>query len=116
MSTLTSQSNALYLACLQSVEDTEEGMNKRFTQQDLEALSDCSITELTSRVNELVDHSLLRSVRQQQQLLWILRTRETASKLVDQHSHAWKSVLTVLQYGKLDRVGANGVYHHRRCR
>lgn len=80
MSKLSKESNALYSACLQATVDADEKLAKVFGQRELEAFADRKEQKLVPLVQELTDHQLFRSLKQQGLVSWIIRPRDLAKR------------------------------------
>lgn len=83
MSKLSPEGGKLHDASFAEAKSLPEGLNKAFTQQELMKLGNIEgPSELMRIVQELVQHSLFRTLKADRTLLWSARPRDVASAYV----------------------------------
>ena len=80
MSKLSPEGSQRHEACIKAAQSTSEGLKKHFNQQDLMKLWDIAdVAQVLAAVNELNQHSLLRTLKADRTLVWAPRLREVAA-------------------------------------
>lgn len=83
MSKLSPEGGKLHDATFAHAKTLTEGLKKAFSQQDLMKIGGIEgPSELMRIVQELVQHSLFRTLKQDRTLLWSARPREVAASYV----------------------------------
>ncbi|KAH9838904.1 putative DNA-directed RNA polymerase III subunit rpc6 [Teratosphaeria destructans] len=81
---LSEESDSLYSSMMQAAEQSEEKFQKVFFQQDLQTLADeaaKTLPQLMSLIQELTNHALVRTLKQERALCWSTRPRKAADSI-----------------------------------
>jgi DNA-directed RNA polymerase III subunit RPC6 len=83
MSKLSPEGSQRHDACIKAAEASSEGLGKKhFSQHDLMKLWDVpDIAQVLAAVNELTQHSLIRTLKADRTLVWAPRPKEVAAAL-----------------------------------
>lgn len=82
MAKLSPESSKLHDLTTQALQDSPEGSQKSFNQQDLITLGSLQdATELMPLIQELVSHQLFRTLKAERTLFWTPRPRDLAASL-----------------------------------